>query len=348
MTIKTELVFDGNILSVPESMGKPSEKQLASTALDNLIELSGRICYDSLGAEKSRDSQSYHEHIIEVNHGSVSEHANITVSFDLSNNEFMRWQIASTIANRPGVYGFYDLSNKSFRITANIRSIREWNRFSTNLSTPDISEAVGFEMQQHAKLLAPLAMQGIEPNSTPFVTQLVKPIYPEEIWLSFYIGGVSRGLSHELVRHKWRTAVSQRSTRYVDESQSDWAWHPLINKYSNDLRLNTIFTSKATQFTSLTPHLGIEAVAKEVYTEIVARLQELMLAEGVDNFTARKQARGAARGVLGNALSTELIFSASLAQWLRIIDMRSSEAADAEIREMSDQIRQIIKERFDV
>jgi thymidylate synthase (FAD) len=54
--------------------------------------------------------------------------------------------------------------------------------------------------------------------------------------------------------------------------------------------------------------------------------------KGTDKLTARKQARGAARGYLGNALYTELVFSASVAQWKRMLRLRCSDGADGEIR----------------
>ena len=54
----------------------------------------------------------------------------------------------------------------------------------------------------------------------------------------------------------------------------------------------------------------------------------------LDNLSARKQARGAARGFLGNALQTELVFSASVQQWHWMLDQRASQWADAEIREI--------------
>jgi thymidylate synthase (FAD) len=50
----------------------------------------------------------------------------------------------------------------------------------------------------------------------------------EHAQYSFFISGVSRGLTHELVRHRVGVAISQRSTRYVDESDSEWIRHPLF------------------------------------------------------------------------------------------------------------------------
>jgi thymidylate synthase ThyX len=69
----------------------------------------------------------------------------------------------------------------------------------------------------------------------------------------------------------------------------------------------------------------VKDVARGTYEDIVDELTPVV---------GRKQARGAARGFLGNALSTELIFSASVAQWRRMIAQRDNEAADAEIRDL--------------
>jgi len=52
----------------------------------------------------------------------------------------------------------------------------------------------------------------------------------EHASISFYLDNISRGLTHELVRHRAGCAISQRSTRYVDESGSPWILHPLLEK----------------------------------------------------------------------------------------------------------------------
>jgi thymidylate synthase ThyX len=76
----------------------------------------------------------------------------------------------------------------------------------------------------------------------------------------------------------------------------------------------------------------VRDIAATHYDRVVKALIPWLLDRGVDKGTARKQARGAARGYLGNALYTELVFSASVAQWKRMIAQRCSAAADAEIR----------------
>jgi thymidylate synthase (FAD) len=139
---------------------------------------------------------------------------------------------------------------------------------------------------------------------------------------NFFITGVSRGFSHELVRHGVGIAISQRSTRYVDEDASPWIEHPLLTQYIEQTRDTTVriaFESSANQ-------------CRDTYRLIVRRLEKHLLERGVDPTTARKQARGAARGVLGNALETELFWSGNVRALRWVVSQRASPGADAEIR----------------
>lgn len=331
-------VWDGENLTVPKEMGTPQEHHFLSTNLDNLIEACGRVCYDSCSMKNSRGSKDYHDHIIEVNHGSVQEHAVITISIDTSPT-YTNEVIAASLLNRPGVWGIPYLN--TFRITANIRSIREWSEFNNRVVFGSASEIIGDQLRIAAKRLCPLACSDIElkyPTCLYLRSRIEKPIFDEEKWYSFYIGNVSRGLSHELVRHKFRTAISQRSTRYVDESESNWSWHPLILKYWNEYKQYSV-KHGFKLWDYVHPLDDLQSLCQEEYDNLTTFLQNRLIEDQhVDKFTARKQARGAARGILGNALSTELIFSASLAQWKRIIAQRSSKFADAEIRLLGNEL----------
>ena len=134
------------------------------------------------------------------------------------------------------------------------------------------------------------------------------------------------GNTHELVRHSVGTAISQRSTRYVDESESPYAPHPIIARY---------VTSDTTA-----DRLAREAIgsAQEAYREIVRVVQDGLVRDGVDRFTARKQARGAARGYLGNGLVTSLVWSANLRALRNVIAQRATDAADGEIRVLANRL----------
>ncbi len=160
----------------------------------------------------------------------------------------------------------------------------------------------------------------------------------EHAQYTFFITGVSRGLTHELVRHRVGIAISQRSTRYVDEDRSPWIMHPLFLQYlieTEDVELDRQW------------YLSVET-CQATYKEMVNRLQAWLLEKGVDRLTARKQARGAARGVLGNALETELVWSANVRALRHVIGMRASPAADAEIRALGVELHRIMLEELPV
>lgn len=341
------IVWDGKEFSVPKALGEPREDQLASTPLDNLAELSGRSCYDSLGT--GRKTTEYHKHIIEVGHGSVQEHANLTFLIpNLNIPDFL--SCCECLLNRPGIFVRKTMKKPTIiqpnqpqmvfdlRITANIRAIREW--FNIPLMN-QWGQLLGETIQNLAKTKAPLLMCDIPDHEVgDNDCKIVEPEVDEEMWVSIFFTNVSRGFSHELVRHKFRTAVSQRSTRYVDENTSPWAWHPLIES----LKKGAGCCAENSELWSRI--ISVEADAKEVYTMTVKALQEQMVAAGIDKFTARKQARGAARGVLGNALMTEMIFSASLDQWKWMFHLRASKHADAEIRVVFNEVYELLSARF--
>lgn len=326
---------DGGKLEIPKEVlpanGVPFVHHFQSTDGDNLIELAGRTCYDSCSSEKTRSTPDYHKHINEVNHGSVQEHFNFTVQIPYGEDSGKLLDMIMELGNRPGIswkhIPYY------LRITCNIRAINDWGKFNKTNNLDDTGWLCKV-LWSFARDLSPLStiprvwIDNCIPDST-----LVDPESPEEIWLSFYVSGVSRGLTHELVRHKYHTAVSQRSTRYVDESESDWAWHPLLQKYSD----------------VISDHTSLDVImsnAQTQYDDVVKILEKSLIKDGIDKFTARKQARGAARGILGNALSTELIWSASLDEIKRIISQRASEHADGEIRLLANDLYKIVVDLY--
>lgn len=328
-----KLVWDGgDQIYVPDDMGKPAANQMQGTVIEHLSEIAGRVCYDSLG--KGRSSQDFHKHILEVGHFSVYEHGHMTVE--------LRHNIGTGVfLNRPGIWvkrDHQDAYNAHTRVTINPRTILDWSNWSKqNDVDPEQRDfSVGDILTYHAEKAFPQIVGYTERDEQvkkfyDVWSSVVPPKHDEEKWITLFMGG-SRGFSHELVRHGDFTAISQRSTRYVDEDGSPWVDHPLVQEFlasedpiagdpDNRIRgaLKTLIDDT-------------KAMARETYAKTAEQLQKWALSRGVDKFTARKQARGSARGYLGNALWTELIFSASVGQWKRMLRMRCCDAADAEIR----------------
>lgn len=160
----------------------------------------------------------------------------------------------------------------------------------------------------------------------------------EHAVINFYLDGISRGCTHELVRHRAGCAISQRSTRYVDESGSPWILHPLLEQYLDTEQVHRAPNGEATEL-SMRQHAAlVRHSASNAYDHIVECLQAFMISKGADKLTARKQARGAARGLLGNALATSMVWSANIRALRTVIEQRANPAADAEIRLLANRL----------
>lgn len=130
--------------------------------------------------------------------------------------------------------------------------------------------------------------------------------------------GISRSLTHELVRHRAGFAYSQLSQRYVDESEAAFVVPPAM------VGDEPLMTAWRTQIES----------AQAAYVHLV---DELMQRYGwvADKVHRRKMAREAARGVLPNSTETKIVVTANARAWRTMLELRSSEAAELEIRRMA-------------
>ncbi|HEX2600999.1 MAG TPA: FAD-dependent thymidylate synthase [Gemmatimonadaceae bacterium] len=132
---------------------------------------------------------------------------------------------------------------------------------------------------------------------------------------SILVEGVSRSLTHELVRHRAGFAYSQLSQRYVDESEANFVVPPAI---VGDDALEKEW------------RVQIEE-AQRSYVRLVEHLMERYAWVG-DKVHRRKMAREAARGVLPNSTETKIVVTANARAWRTMLELRSSEGAELEIR----------------
>jgi thymidylate synthase (FAD) len=140
----------------------------------------------------------------------------------------------------------------------------------------------------------------------------------EHVNNSVLIEGVSRSLTHELVRHRAGWAYSQLSQRYVDESVADFVMPPAV---IGDEALERTWREQ------------VES-AQRTY---VALVDELMQRYGwvADKVHRRKMAREASRAVLPNATETKIVVTGNARAWRTMLELRSSEGAELEIRRMA-------------
>jgi thymidylate synthase (FAD) len=137
----------------------------------------------------------------------------------------------------------------------------------------------------------------------------------EHVNYSVLIEGVSRSLTHELVRHRAGWAYSQLSQRYVDESVADFVMPPAI---IGDESLERAWREQ------------VESAQRSY----VALVDELMQRYSwvADKVHRRKMAREAARAVLPNATETKIVATGNVRAWRTMLELRSSEGAEMEIR----------------
>ncbi|URA09157.1 FAD-dependent thymidylate synthase [Thermospira aquatica] len=118
---------------------------------------------------------------------------------------------------------------------------------------------------------------------------------------SFFIEGISRACSHQLVRHRL-ASFSQQSQRYVEESG----------------------------FAYVTPpEIASSPESKKIYEETMSSIRQ-----AYQKLVALGIKREDARFLLPNATETTLSMSANFREWLHVIDMRVSPHAQWEIREL--------------
>jgi thymidylate synthase (FAD) len=131
---------------------------------------------------------------------------------------------------------------------------------------------------------------------------------------TFYLTGLSRAVTHEIIRHR-HFSYSELSSRYVAAEPNAFVEPTAV---AADPVLHEKFTAAAT-------------AAVGAHADLLAAL-ESAAEHAPDGTLARKQARALAAGLLPAAAQTALVISGSYRTWRHFIGMRATEAADVEIR----------------
>lgn len=137
----------------------------------------------------------------------------------------------------------------------------------------------------------------------------------EHVSVTFYLEGVSRNLTHELIRHR-HLSFSELSQRFVDMQDAKTVIPPAFGGGTTQL-------SDAHKFQ---------------YNHAVRELK--------DQGKTRKQAREAARYGLPQGMETKMVVSGNLRTWRELLPKRLSPKADAEIQEFARKTLDILKGEY--
>jgi thymidylate synthase (FAD) len=140
----------------------------------------------------------------------------------------------------------------------------------------------------------------------------------EHASVTLYLRGVSRSLTHELIRHR-HFSYSQLSQRYAPSGTAGMV-EPEVIAAAPELHARFVAATEA---------------SLAAYRELLAGLDERLDGTGGPATLRRKQARQAARAVLPNATETRVVVTGNYRAWRHFIGMRASEHADVEIRALA-------------
>ncbi len=336
---------------VCDELGVPGNHKFTSTAMDNLCELAGRVCYDSIDSTKGKPSKDYHAHIREVKHDSIYGHAVLPVYIESESDKYI-FATLCVLSSRPGIT-ITEINDHGVHATVNLRSVLQWHgaissgegkwQHGPELNIKRNKDFWGFQeidIARHNiindliilfKAYCPLACEHLA-ATTPksynvafdngiHLSPRVELCRPDDKtrWISVYINGVSRDMLQELVRHHYQTGISVRSTRYCDESDSKYITHPALAPYPEA----EVIANKSAED------------SRRHYKEVFDKLKEAKV--------PLKTARGAARSVLPGGTETQMVYTASLQQWRWILSMRDHPAADKEIADFAIEARKALE-----
>ena len=150
----------------------------------------------------------------------------------------------------------------------------------------------------------------------------------EHVSFTFAVEGVSRALTHQLVRHRI-ASYSQQSQRYVNLDKTfDYIMPPSIEK--NEVT-TTVFENAMKDI-------------KRYYDYLVDSLEQSYISNGMNKREANKKAIEDARYVLPNACETKIVFTMNVRTLLHFFEKRCCSRAQWEIRNLANEMLRQCKE----
>ena len=150
----------------------------------------------------------------------------------------------------------------------------------------------------------------------------------EHVSFTFAVEGVSRALTHQLVRHRI-ASYSQQSQRYVNLDKTfDYIMPPSIEK--NEVT-TTVFENAMKDI-------------KRYYDYLVDSLEESYISNGMNKREANKKAIEDARYVLPNACETKIVFTMNVRTLLHFFEKRCCSRSQWEIRNLANEMLRQCKE----
>jgi flavin-dependent thymidylate synthase len=146
----------------------------------------------------------------------------------------------------------------------------------------------------------------------------------EHASFSFLLYGISRSVTHELVRHRAGVGISQVSQRYVSGAVLRFVERP---EYGEDEELHRLFVERADRAAA-----EYEAMAQRLLGRQEGGSARLSADYKTD---ARKKVQQTARSLLPNETEAPMVFTGNVRALRHIVEMRADAHAESEIRDLA-------------
>ena len=288
------------------------------------IESAGRICYKSEDKITEDSAKTFVSNIIKRGHEAVLEHGSFC--FEVDQDVFDDILDSECFLENNGFTSFLRHTTvNDYLISGNVRAWRDFFKayFKHIQAMPGylkdfiLSNPILFpEFQDKNKFNIVRGMFRL--IDTSHLTNPIEISTHHDITIKFI---VDRGVSHEIVRHR-AASYCQESTRYCNYSK---------DKFGNEI-------------TVIKPCFW-----DEKSFEYIRWLQACKnCEEAYFSLLNSKATPQEARSVLPNSLKTEVVMTADIREWIHFLNLRTSDAAHPQIKEVAIPLLKELPEKIPV
>ena len=290
------------------------------------VELCGRVCYKSEDKITDDSAEKFIAGIIKRGNEAVLEHARVTLNLERNNDTYRYIKHICDHMKRHGIEDYIRLTriDDIWIASANMRAWRAISRVMKMAHhVPDVIQRMWHENEAFFP-------DFISPDDE-YIFDPVTDIDPVKIpidggkfnepeqrlvhsWYTFRFI-CDRGISHEIVRHR-PASYCQESTRYCDYSKGQFGG----------------------EITVIKPfYLDEGSLAYERWYAACTAAERCYFDMRNAGCTPQE-----ARAVLPTSLKTELVMTATADEWCHFLNLRCSEAAHPQMREVATRVREIL------
>jgi thymidylate synthase (FAD) len=219
---------------------------------------------------------------------------------------------------------------KVYLVADNVMIFDGTDEFLTDIGVPDWqtnASTSGEALVEMAGRLCYMSFANPRPGgNTAYINHILEVGHGsvlEHAVFTIIITGISRSLSHEIVRHRVGLSPSQLSQRFVDSSDVAFVVPPLYLALPADHAACREWEDAC-------------FCALETYRTLIEIAEILPAWKGIEDKTARrKAAREAARSVLPNCTETKICLTGNARAFRHMLELRGSRFADQEFRRLA-------------